>query len=130
MAMFRLHPDEPIVKNNLPKIEDFLKQLNVVTWVVASPRAIQLMVHNAPPYDEMPQKFKEVLIKGEGLLIQKRMVLDYLRGKLDPRNTTFMENCDIRVTFESKAPPVTGTSIGNASLFGDIFKIRPNEGKE
>ena len=80
-------------KRDMEKVKKILKEDGTTIFYRASPEFINLLVANEHPnVQAMPAPFKEVLIKGEGIKIQKRMMLDWIEKKLDDRNAFVLAN--------------------------------------
>lgn len=87
-------------KRDLAKVRKILDQKNkdVTIYYTASPDLVSLLIQDSHPIvKQIPKGFKEVLIKGEGLLIKKQMMLDWIDGKLDDNNAFVLNNGEVRL---------------------------------
>lgn len=88
-------------KRDIEKVRKILKEDTkgkTTIYYQASPDLIELLVQDTHPIvKQIPKQFKEVLIKGDGLLIQKRMMLDWIDAKLDDNNAFILNNGEVRL---------------------------------
>lgn len=93
-----LNPSNPKIKENLPKIKEIIMNKNVTLFFIPSQK-LKRMVSDPkhPMFKDMPNRHKAALLTGEGIFIQKKMVWDWISGKLDQKNSFVLSNGDIRV---------------------------------
>lgn len=86
-------------KRDIGKIKRILQDENdTEIYYQASPDLIDLIIADTHPMvKQIPQAFKEVLIQGLGLKIQKRMMVDWIDKKLDARNSFMLANGEIKL---------------------------------
>ncbi|MFA5600239.1 MAG: hypothetical protein WDA06_06535 [Phenylobacterium sp.] len=85
-------------RQNSARIKEILFRKDVKVFFVASPFLRSLLVKGDDPMIAgLAAAFKAPLIEGKGLLIQKRMVLDYIEGTLNEKNTFILNHGDIRI---------------------------------
>lgn len=83
-------------KRDIGKIKKILLEKEVTIFYKASPDFIELLVADANPLvKQIPKPFKEILITGQGIRIQKRMMLDWIEGSLDDKNAFVLANGEI-----------------------------------
>lgn len=86
------------VRKDLPKIKKILFDSNVSFFFVPSKRLKELVSKGEHPViKKIPDGFKALIMSGQPHAIQKRMVYDFLAGKLDSDNSFVLRNGDIRV---------------------------------
>jgi len=87
------------MKRDIGKIKRILlEEDDTEIYYQASPDLINLIVADKHPMvKQIPQSFKEVLVQGLGLKIQKRMMLDWIDRKLDARNSFMLANGEIKL---------------------------------
>lgn len=92
------NPNNPKIKENLPKIKEIIMNENVTLFFIPSQK-LRTMVSDPshPVFKEMPDKHKAAILTGEGIFIQKKMVWDWINGVLDQKNSLILSNGDIRV---------------------------------
>lgn len=94
-----LNPNNTSIKENLPRIYELIMNKNVTIYFVPSSNLRELISKNEHPYvKDIPSSFKAILLSGNGLLIQKKMVWNWLNGKLDSKNSWILSNGDLRVS--------------------------------
>lgn len=80
-------------KRDIDKVKKLLLSKEVTIYYKATPDFINLLISDSHPFiKQMPKSFKQVLIKGEGLRIQKLMMLNWIDGKLDDKNAFVLAN--------------------------------------
>lgn len=92
------NPNDPKIKENLPKIKEIIMNKKVTLFFVPSQK-LRRMVSDPqnPMFKEMPEKHKAAILTGEGIFIQKKMIWDWINGALDHKNSFILSNGDIRV---------------------------------
>ena len=101
--MIKLDPKDPNVIKNRAKIKALINRKDLTIFIAGTPEFINMLILDTHPIaKQIPKKFKDVLIQGNGIRIQKKMVSDWIDGTLDVRNAFVLQNCDIRVSEEPK----------------------------
>jgi len=101
--MLNFNPKDPSVIKNKSKIKRLLRRDDLTVFLAGTPAFINMLILDTHPIaKQIPKGFKDVLIKGDGIKIQKRMVEEWIDGTLDERNSFVLANCDIRVVEEPK----------------------------
>jgi hypothetical protein len=101
--MIKVDPNDPNVIKNKGRIKELLKRDDLTIFIAGTPAFINMLILDTHPIaKQIPKKFKEVLIRGDGLKIQKRLIIKWLDRTLDERNAFVLRNCDIRVVEEPK----------------------------
>ena len=71
---------------------------NVQVFFIASNWLRSVILHGEHPLvNGIPNELKALLIEGKGIALEKKMVLDWMDGKLDTKNAFILENGDIRI---------------------------------
>ena len=84
------------------KMRDAIMDSRAHFWFRATKDYVKkLMLNNHPIIRQLPEKFKIPLIAGESILFDNQMILRYVLGTLDRRNTFNLDNGEIFVTFEN-----------------------------
>lgn len=82
--------------SNIKKI--LIEEKDTEIYYKASPDLIELILADTHPMVKLiPKSFKEILIQGLGLKIQKRMMIDWIDKKLDEKNSFMLANGEIRL---------------------------------
>ena len=93
-----LTPGDSRVKENLPKIKKRLEDVNIKIYFLPSQKLKkEISLNNNPLVQGIPKSFVEMLLSGRGILIQKRMLYDWLAGDLDKKNSYILSNGEINV---------------------------------
>lgn len=90
--------DQEKIRNRLPEIKKILFDEKVTVYFFPSANLRQMVAKGEHPLlKEMPDVFKSMILEGKGILIQKIMVYNWLRGKLDNKNAFVLSNGELRV---------------------------------
>ena len=86
-------------KRDIGKIKKILlEEKDTEIYYQASPDLKDLIIADQHPMvKQIPKSFKEVLVQGLGLKIQKKMMLDWIDKKLDSRNAFMLANGEIKL---------------------------------
>lgn len=86
-------------KRDISKVKKILlEEKDTEIYYQASPDLIELIISDTHPMvKQIPKAFKEVLIQGLGLKIQKRMMLDWIDKKLDDKNAFMLANGEVKL---------------------------------
>jgi len=91
-------PNDSRIKENLPKIKKSLLDTNIVIYFVPSDKLKkELLSGTNPLLQGIPKSYVSVFLEGKGLIIQKRMLFEWLEGKLDDKNSYMLSNGEIKV---------------------------------
>ena len=94
----KISPNDPQIINNLPKIKEIIMKENITLYFLPSPYLREIVAQGTLPLvQNMPLARKAEILTGEGISIQKRLVLAWLSNKLDAKNTFILSNGDIRI---------------------------------
>lgn len=91
------NPSSKYIQKNKDKIKRILLDTDATIFFVASNELKQLIIKNDPNVQEMPDSYKKILLDGNGIRIQKRMLLDWIDNKLNDRNVFVLSKGDIRI---------------------------------
>jgi len=94
------------LKNNKARLKKILLNFDstIVFYFIPSPELRGIVAKGEEPLiKDMPDKMKELILSGVGHGIQKKMVYDFLTGKLDKKNTFILSNGEIRVVHQGKS---------------------------
>lgn len=91
--------NDEATKRDIRKIKTILlEEDDTEIYYQASPDLRDLIIADEHPMvKQIPQSFKEILIQGLGLKIQKRMMIDWIDKKLDERNSFMLANGEIKL---------------------------------
>jgi len=93
-----LKPNDNRIKETLPKIKEKLKDVNIKLYFIPSQKLKEeISLNNNPIIQGIPKPFIEILLSGKGIIIQKRMLYDWLAGDLDKKNSYILNNGEIKV---------------------------------
>ena len=93
-----MRPDSPNIKNNLEKIKQSLRDKNIKIYFYPSEKLVQLIMNGTHPYiAPLLDVYKSIFLSKRGVLIQKRIFLQYLSGELDKRHKFIFDNGEIRL---------------------------------
>ena len=86
-------------KRDIEKIKRILiDEKDTEIYYQASPDLIDLIIADQHPMVKaIPKSFKEVLVQGLGLKIQKKMMIDWIDKKLDDKNSFMLANGEIKL---------------------------------
>lgn len=86
-------------KRDVEKIKNILlEEKDTEIYYQASQDLIDLIIADQHPMVKpIPKSFKEVLVQGLGLKIQKRMMIDWIDNKLDDKNSFMLANGEIKL---------------------------------
>ena len=91
--------DREKIKNRLPEIRKIIFDEKVTIYFVPSAKLKQLIAKGEHHLlKDMPDSFKAIILEGNGILIQKLMVYNWLRGKLDKKNSFILSNGELKIT--------------------------------
>ena len=91
-------PNDSRIKENLPKIKKSLLDTNIVIYFIPSDKLKKEMLAGTNPLLQgMPKSYVSVLLENKGLVIQKRMLFEWLEGKLDDKNSYMLSNGEIKI---------------------------------
>jgi len=91
-------PKDPRIQENLPKIKEALLDTNIKIYFVPSEKLKkELSLGNNPLLIDMPVPYISVFLENKGLVIQKRMLFDWLDGSLDEKNSYILSNGEIKI---------------------------------
>lgn len=85
---------DPMIQNTLPRIKKILKDPNVRPWFIATRFLKDLLVKDDPRVAGMVPVYKKLLLQGNGLLMEEKMLFQYIEGTLDEKNTFMLDNSD------------------------------------
>ena len=118
-----LNPNDPYIKQNLSRVKSLLDNKNITTYFVASPRLRQVLKKQEHPFSKgIVDWIKFSLIEGKGVIIQKRMVWEYLNNTLDEKNTWLFKNGDIRINWTNDSGSSPDIVWEDISLKNDVLK--------
>jgi len=107
-----IDPKSRHIQENLPKIKKVIFDKKVSIFFVASTELKNLIAKGEHPMvKELPDVFKSILLVGDGLAIQKKMVWDWINGKLDAKNSFVLSNGEIRVLQQDMRKIITNGGI-------------------
>jgi hypothetical protein len=91
-------PNDPRVKENLPKIKKALLNKDISIYFVPSEKLKkELLAGNNPMIQGIPKTFVTILLENKGLVIQKQMLFKWLEGKLDQKNSYMLSNGEVKI---------------------------------
>jgi len=91
-------PNDIRVKENLHKIKKSLENREVKIYFLPSKKLKEkIALNNDPMIKGIPESFVSMLLSGKGIIIQKRMLYDWLAGDLDKKNSYILSNGEIKV---------------------------------
>lgn len=71
---------------------------NVTFFILPTPQLLNLIEKNEHPYIKLlPDKIKSNFLQGYGISITSDMVINFLNGSLDEKNTFLLKTGEIRV---------------------------------
>lgn len=91
--------NDEATKRDIQKIKTILlEEDDTEIYYQASTDLRDLIIADTHPMvKQIPQSFKEILVQGLGLRIQKRMMIDWIDRKLDARNSFMLANGEIKL---------------------------------
>jgi len=91
--------DQEKIRKRLPEIRKIIFDEKVTIYFVPSAKLKQLVEKGGHHLlKDMPDAFKAMILEGNGVLIQKLMVYNWLRGELDKKNSFILSNGELKVT--------------------------------
>ena len=91
-------PNDPRVKENLPKIKKALLDTSISIYFVPSKKLKkELLDGNNPLLTGIPTTFVSILLENKGLVIQKQMLFKWLEGTLDQKNSYMLSNGEVKI---------------------------------
>lgn len=94
----RVHPNNPEVRKKMPQIKQLIMNTEVKLYFLPSSELKEQVAKNEHPYvKDMPASRKADILSGQGIMVQKKLVLDWLEGNLNDKNCWVLEQGDIRV---------------------------------
>jgi len=91
-------PNDSRVKENLPKIKKSLLDPNIIIYFIPSDKLKkEILAGINPLLQGMPESYISVFLENKGLIIQKRMLFEWLEGKLDDKNSYMLSNGEIKI---------------------------------
>jgi len=111
-----------LIEKNLPRIKQIVSDPDILIWYKASKQFQKMMVNGKhPSISKMPQKMKEILLQGSGVLIEPNMVILWMEKKLDTNNSFVLDNGEIFITVRNNISS-TGVTKEIINLKDDIIK--------
>ena len=96
--MNKFTPQDPDIKKKIPKIKEALSKEGVQIFFVPSNKLRDLIAKGEDPMvTGIPIEFQEIFLRGDGIRIGKKMVLDWLSGDLNEKDSFALSNGDIRI---------------------------------
>jgi hypothetical protein len=90
--------EEYIKKENLSKFKNILLNDKVELFIVPSILLKEIILKGEDPLIlGLPDKIKSIILEGHGIAIEKSMIIKWLEGKLDTKNSFILDNSEIRV---------------------------------
>jgi len=81
---------------NIKKI--LIEEEDTEIYYQASPDLVKLIIADVHPMvKQIPKSFKEILVQGLGLRLQKRMMIDWIDKKLDAKNSFMLANGEVKL---------------------------------
>ena len=94
-----------IFKDNAEKIEKIIMDDKIEVWMRSNDVLTPILISDIHPMlSGMSQTIKKLLLQGQGISLDKKMVLKWLKGELDPKNSWFLDNVDLFVTLDNRSP--------------------------
>ena len=91
-------PKDSRVQENLPKIKEALLNVNIKVYFVPSEELKkELSLDNNPLLKGIPKSYISVFLENKGIIIQKRMLFEWLEGSLDKKNSYILSNGEIKI---------------------------------
>jgi hypothetical protein len=86
------------IQKKIPQIKRILSNKEIDVYFVPSQSLQELILKNEHPMiKNIPEVLKKIFLEGNGIAIEKKMVFDWIEGKLDAKNSFMLQNGDIRV---------------------------------
>lgn len=83
---------------NLGKAKEMLRNKNVILVFFPSAKLRELIVRGEHPIaSALGPNIKRTYLEGDGVVIQKRLVWEYIHGTLDDRHSWIFQNGEIRI---------------------------------
>lgn len=106
MALFDIK--SKLFQENIPKIKEILYKKDIEIVCFPTSKLKEMIAKNEHPIvKELGATIKKIFLEGNGFLIQKKMVVEWIEGRLDNRHSFILENSDLRIRQDK------------VSLFGD-----------
>jgi len=99
--MENFNPSDPLVQKNKSRIKQILIDTDATIFFVANSTLKEQISKDDEKVKDMPKSFKNILLSGNGIRIQKRMLLDWIDNKLDKKNSYVLSQGEIRITEDS-----------------------------
>jgi hypothetical protein len=87
-----------LFKENIPKIKEILYNKNVEIFCLPTLKLRELIAKGEHPIaNKLGSNIKSIFLEGKGILIQKRLVLEWIEGRLDENHKFIFENSELRI---------------------------------
>ena len=87
-----------LTKDQIKEIKIALQNSNVTFFIVANQNLKELMSRGTSPLvSGISSLIRLPLLEGKGILISTKMVIEWIEGKLDLKNSLILNNSDIRI---------------------------------
>ena len=91
-------PNDSRIKQNLPRIKEKLLDTSLVVYFIPSTKLKKELISGSNPLLEgITKSYISVFLENKGLIIQKRMLFEWLEGTLDKKNSYLLSNGEIRI---------------------------------
>ena len=108
----KFNMNDPVIKEKMKKIESFIMRDDILLYFLPSSKLKNIVAQGeAKILKGMPDKHKASILSGEGIYVQKRMVMDWIKGKLDEKNSFILSNGDIRMIAKKNDDSVQNTNV-------------------
>jgi hypothetical protein len=108
----KLNMNDPLIKEKMKKIESVILRDDIFLYFLPSVNLKNIVAKGeAQVVKDLPDVHKASILSGEGIYIQKRMVLAWIQGKLDEKNAFILSNGDIRMIIKKKDDGVENTNV-------------------
>jgi hypothetical protein len=92
------NPKDPKIQANLPKIREILKNDLVEVFVLPTAKLREMILKNEHPIiQKLGPSTKKVFLQGNGLLIQKKMIWNWINGTLDENHAFILSLSEVRI---------------------------------
>ena len=90
------NPKDPLF--NMEKAKELLRNKDVILVFIPSAKLRELIAKGEHPIaSALGPNIKNIYLEGDGVVIQKRLVWEYIHGKLDSRHTWIFQNGEIKI---------------------------------